>query len=324
MPFNTALPADAHSRYGISEVIKFEYCREGFEWDHATEGGDFGEHEPIRLEFGDSVIETGTKREFYNIAHVTAEIPLIENSVQRLKTVASLCLAPHNLRGYFADGRIFHFFKNSAAAGLTPTGTAMVGATFEYTIDRETQKILYKAETDVYREELVYAGTIMGTATATGQVSGSAIPMDAMAYNRDHHFGGGIRDIQIADVSLGIWGDPSFKIYSMPHPKRDQRGRPVRQWIMFEGTMYGHADDATMYNASFTRAFKDEKFEIIMDDGRTVQCDANVLSIIPKYLAGDDEGWIEYRLRGRVPHNSACFTINTSSKLINLLKPVAA
>jgi len=318
MSFSTQFAGIDYAQILIAQWKEIAFSRALHPFNDATEAGTAGLRAPAEVDFKELVVEEHQTRRLLNMVAFSSKIPLLESSLTRIKTFNQLCKEHHNLRFTNVEENLYlNMVNNAAAGGVAATGSARVASDWRLTIGKSQRQLDLESNVNLFLGEMEWLLTNAGTAHSGG-ASGSPVPMDTMAYSRDHFEEYNIVDIKLNGNSVGVFGDPTIEIYSVQQETKDNRDRGSKGWVAYKGTLMLLQDTIAQMQRAYTGATQDYTLQFYTDQGEEFKFTSGAADFIPAPKFHENDFHIPVSFQGRSPNTSTYVIINTSTKVMEL------
>jgi hypothetical protein len=198
-------------------------------------------------------------------------------------------------------GGLWYNFTAEAGTLSTPTGTQLMGGTWEWTIDDERRRLALAAQTYLTSEEYELLLT-QTSAAQLGGASGTALGLTDTSATDDNFRRAGFQDVTVNGVSIGVRskGGNSITIRSAAQGS-DHKTRPLNRFVETEAQFSMLQTSANDLKASLTD--RQQNYSIIASTmaGETFKWTTTAASVDFRVSIGDDGENQVLRIKSRHP-----------------------
>src|ERR1035437_5046837 len=193
-------------------------------------------------------------------------------------------------------------FVDNGGTFTTPTGSALLGFGFTFTISEKDRNIAFKAGTHMSNTEWdwLVANSASG---ATGGTGGPTVSLTPNAYDRTKYVRTGIKSVTVGGITVGCQNGAKLVIKSM-NSEKDDRERVLNCWLDIAGEVTMLQTKSTDI-AAISAALEQVDATIVYNtwNDETITLSSGVASGVGEILLSDDKNTAKLVAKGQTVYN---------------------
>lgn len=283
-------------------ILELRYATSGANFSHATESGVIGLRKPAKMSIKTKGVKDYAGRSLSNSYDVKVDAELLQTNLATTLNMYKLSKGLHQLRVKNANGEYYSFIDNAGTIG-TPTGSALVGMSWEFSLSDTERSLKLSWETALFDTEYDWIAA-NASAAAAGGTGGTTGGLTALTYDRTKYIRPGIIDVLINGNSVGVFQKPKISIKSkVEGDRRDYRNRPIPQSVECKSEVTMLQSAAAEIRAAIQAGNNDYTIAFKTANDETIQFVTGANSLNFEQMAGDAENNVKLTFEGEIPYN---------------------
>lgn len=299
-------PGVVYGDIRVPKLSRFYASTDGYAYNHSTEATGFGLKEESALTIKPQTVDDSNKRKIVNSDDVEFNAKLMQTNMEAIQSVFNLSRNYHNLFIPSTYGDFFSFIANSSSPA-TPNGSNLVGLHWKLNITKDARNLECKWVTRLFKNETVWLFEHMASISAPTATTGSAIGLNGgLVYNRDNYRESNFTDIQMNDISIGVFSDASLTIESSGFI--NNRNMELMQFINVTAEATLGQSASRELQASITNRNRDSKMVMFTPFGEQFRMLNGAVTNTSEFMHSDKEAHIKLTAGGEIARTLVSFS----------------